>query len=358
MIVPQRSHREIEVLGIGCRLPGAIDGPKALWHFLSDRQVASEEVPKSRWNIDKLYGGQFPRRGKICTRRASMLEDVGEFDAEFFGIPEEEATETDPQHRLLLEVAWEAVEDACIPLHVLQKNPTGVFVGISTFDYSVMLSDVGMLRGYSLVGTKHYMAANRISYAFGLSGLSLAIDTACASSLAAMMLACQSISDGECDYAIVGCANLMLLPQSFVSFSQLGTLSPDGRSRPFDKAADGYGRGEGIVAMIIGARRPQVARGARPYAVIRGWGANHGGHNKQGWAAPNVHAQCDLLRRTYERANVSSRALGYLEAHGTGTTVGDHAETAAIGAFLALGEKRREPLLIGSVKGKVQPFPV
>ena len=220
----------IAIVGIGCRFPGKLDTPETLWRFLVEEGDAIAPVPPSRWNNDAFYGGPTPLLGKTRATQGGFLDRVDEFDAGFFAIPEKEAAQIDPQHRVLLEVTCEALEDSGTPARRIQGTRTGVFVGIANLDYGVLqFSDLSTTGAFSAVNSKHYMAANRISYFLDLKGPSIAMDAACATSLYAVHMACQSIWEKESDMAFACGVNLMLAPFNSISFSALGTLSPTSR---------------------------------------------------------------------------------------------------------------------------------
>ncbi|WP_089933962.1 beta-ketoacyl synthase N-terminal-like domain-containing protein [Candidatus Entotheonella palauensis] len=244
------SLEPIAIIGIGCRLPGDINNPTALWHFLKAGGDAIGDVPADRWNNRRYYGGDKPQVGKIISPAGGFLSNIDQFDAEFFGIPAKEASQTDPQHRMLLEVTWEALEDAGLVAETLAGSQTGVFMGIHGIDYALLqLLHPSTVGPFANSCSKHYIAPNRISYTFGLHGPSIAVDAACAASLVAVDLACQNLWQQRCDLALAGGGNLLLAPQPSLSHSQLGSLAPDGRCKPFDAKANGYGRSEGAVVV-------------------------------------------------------------------------------------------------------------
>jgi acyl transferase domain-containing protein/acyl carrier protein len=348
------SKEPIAIIGIGCRLPGNINNPKAFWEVLASGDDGITAVPEDRWSIRRFYGGPTPHAGKIISRFGGFIQGIDQFDAEFFGIPAKEAAQTDPQHRLMLEVAWEALEDAGLVVEELAGSQTGVFMGISGTDYALLqLSHLSSASSHANTGSKHYMAANRISYAFDLNGPSVALDAACATSLVAVDLACQNLWQQRCPLALVGGVNLQLAPQSTVSFSQFGTLAPDGRCKPFDARANGYVRSDAAVVVVLKPLSAAQHDGDAIYAVIRATATNHGGHNQQGWMVPRQEAQGALLSSVYAEAGISAADVSYIEAHGTGTVVGDRVETAAIGSLIQGRRDPEQPLYIGSVKSNL-----
>ncbi len=291
------------------------------------------------------------------TRRSPGAADssrrVDRFDADFFGISPREAALIDPQHRLLLETAWEALEDGGQVPERLAGTPVGVFVGISTNDYAQLQAmRGGASDGYRITGNAASIAANRISHHFDFRGPSLAIDTACSSSLVAVHLACRSLRDGECELALAGGVNLILLREVFASFARAGFLSPDGRCKTFDAGADGYVRGEGAGMVVLKPLSRALADGDPIYAVIRGGAVNQDGRTN-GLTAPSRSAQEAVLRAAYRQAGVSPGQVDYIEAHGTGTLLGDPIELAALGSVL--GERRGadRPCALGSVKTNI-----
>ena len=335
----------IAIIGIGCRFPAAA-GPEAFWRLLRDGLEGVGPIPASRWDDEALMDVEIPRRG-------GFIEGVDQFDADFFGISPREAVLIDPQHRLLLEATWEALEDGGQVPERLAGTPVGVFVGISTNDYAQLQAmRGGASDGYRITGIAASIAANRISHQFDFHGPSLAIDTACSSSLVAVHLACRSLRDGECELAVAGGVNLILLPEVSASFVKAGFLSPGGRCRTFDAEADGYVRGEGagIVALKLLSRA--VADGDPIYAVIRGGAVNQDGRTN-GLTAPSRSAQEAVLRAAYRHADVSPGQIDYIEAHGTGTLLGDPIELAALASVLGDGRGHDRPCSLGSVKTNV-----
>ena len=282
-----------------------------------------------------------------------FLEHVDQFDADFFGISPREAVFVDPQQRLLLEVTWEAIEDGGQVPERLAGAPVGVFVGISTNDYAQLQAmRGGASDGYRITGSAASIAANRISHHFDFRGPSLSIDTACSSSMVAVHLACKSLWDGECDLAVAGGANLILVPEVFASFAKAGFLSPDGQCRAFDAQANGYVRGEGVGMLALKPLSRAIADGDPIYAVIRGGAVNQDGRTN-GLTAPNRLAQEAVLRAAYRHAGVPPEQIDYVEAHGTGTLLGDPIELAALGAVLSEGRDVDRLCALGSVKTNI-----
>ncbi|WP_394832460.1 type I polyketide synthase [Pendulispora rubella] len=319
----------IAIVGMAGRFPGAPD-VDAFWQLLVEGRDAISEIPRGRWNADAFYHPDKETPGKMATRWGGFLEDVERFDAEFFGITPREAAAMDPQQRLFLETAWEALEDAGLPTASLRRTATGVFVGVSNFDYVWhqfrSLRDVD---AYASSGSAHCIIANRISYLLDLTGPSVAVDTACSSSLVAVHLACQSLRAKECDLALAGGVNLVLTPHLTVSLSRWGMMASDGRCKTFDSRADGFVRGEGSGAVVLQRLVDAEHGGARILAVIRGSAINQDGKTN-GLTAPNGAAQQAVIRQALARAGVSPADVSFLETHGTGTSLGDPIEVEAI----------------------------
>jgi acyl transferase domain-containing protein len=349
----ERARSEpIAVVGMGCRFPQA-DSPSGYWRLLSQGTDAIQEVPADRWNLDDYYDPDASVPGKMYTRWGGFLERMDEFDADFFGISPREAIRVDPQHRLLLEVAWEALEHAGIPPSSLAESRTGVYVGAIGNDYALLQSrDLTDMDVFSGTGVSHAVLANRLSYVLDLHGPSIALDTACSSSLVTVHLACRSLREGETDLALVGGVNLMLAPGVTVALSKAQMMSPDGRCKAFDAAADGYVRGEGGGVVVLKRLRDALSAGDRILAVIRGTAVNHDGRSN-GLSAPNGPAQEAVLRAALQDAHLSPLDIGYIEAHGTGTRLGDPIEIEALLSVLCQDRSPASPLMLGSVKTNI-----
>ncbi|MCY7285478.1 MAG: polyketide synthase, partial [Cyanobacteria bacterium CAN_BIN43] len=341
----------IAIIGIGCRFPGA-NNPEAFWQLLRNGVDAITEVPSDRWDNARFYDPDPTQPNKTNQRWGGFLEQVDQFDPQFFGIAPREASSIDPQQRIVLEVAWEALEDAGQVPGELAGSQTGVFVGIGTHDYSVMLWQNPVNDPYATTGTGNCIAANRISYALDLRGPSLAIDTACSSSLVAVHLACQSLWQGESTLALAGGVNVLLLPTAMVGFTKSGLMAADGRCKTFDAAADGYVRSEGAGMVVLKPLKQAKREGDRIYAVIRGGAVNQDGRSN-GLTAPNPQAQAAVLRRAYAQAGVLPAQVRYVEVHGTGTKLGDSMELKALGAVLTEGRQPGQICSIGSVKTNI-----
>ena len=341
----------IAIVGMGCRFPGGADDPERCWELLREGRDATREVPADRWDADAYYDPDPEAVGKMITRRGGFLDRVDLFDPAFFGISPREAQTLDPQQRLLLEVAWEALEDGGLAADRLRGSQTGVFVGITTSDYAKAIGagEAGQTDVYAATGNALNAAAGRLSFVLGLHGPCAAVDTACSSSLTAIHLACQSLRNGECDLALAGGVNVVLLPDAAVLFSKWGMLAPDGRCKTFDAAADGFVRAEGCGVLAL--KRLSVARAAgdRILALIRGSAVSQDGASS-GLTVPNGPAQQMVIRAALERAGVNPTDVDYVEAHGTGTPLGDPIEVEALAAVMDPGRPADRPLLIGSIK--------
>ncbi|WP_261860947.1 beta-ketoacyl synthase N-terminal-like domain-containing protein, partial [Mycobacterium marinum] len=340
----------IAVVGMGCRFPGGISGPEALWQFLCDRKSSIGRVPDERWA--QFDDGSPAVKALLArtTRWGSYLSDIDAFDADFFEISASEADKMDPQQRLLLEVAWEALEHAGIPPSSLRRSQTGVFAGSCLSEYGAIAStDLTQVDGWSNTGGAMSIIANRLSYFLDLRGPSVAVDTACSSSLVAIHLACQSLRMQDSNLAIAAGVNLLLSPAVFRGFDQVGALSPTGNCRAFDAAADGFVRGEGAGVVVLKRLTDAQQDGDRVLAVICGSAINQDGRSN-GLMAPNPAAQQAVLRAAYTNAGMQPSEVDYVEAHGTGTLLGDPIEARALGSVLGRGRPEESPLLIGAVK--------
>lgn len=341
----------VAVVGIGCRLPGDVAGADGLWRFLRDGVSTVSRVPEDRWEsfaADCRDGGSSP-----AMNWGAFLGDLGGFDADFFGVSPREAEKVDPQQRLLLEVAWESLEDAGFAVEALRSSRTGVFVGACSGEYGFLAArDLAAVDGWSGTGGALSVIANRVSYFFDWRGPSVTVDTACSSSLVAVHLACQSLRSGECDVALAAGVNVLLSPVVSRSFDAAGVLSPTGACHSFDAAADGFVRGEGCGVAVLKRFADAVADGDRVLAVVRGSAVNQDGRSN-GLMAPNPAAQMAVLRSACAAAGVDPRELDYVEAHGSGTLLGDPIEARALGAVMGRGRPVSAPLLIGSVKSNV-----
>jgi acyl transferase domain-containing protein/acyl carrier protein len=350
-----RELEAIAIIGIGCRFPGEVDSAEAFWQLLHNGVDATIDIPSNRWNIDYYYDRQPQIQGKMYARRGGFLNKIDQFDAEFFGIAPREAINLDPQHRILLEVGWEALEHAGQAPEKLMSSQTGVFIGLLNADYGklqVQTGDPTQFNAYYGTGTALSAAAGRLSYFLGLQGPAMVIDTACSSSLVAVHLACQSLRNGESDLALAGGCNLILSPDSSIYLSQAKAISPDGYCKTFDATADGYSRGEGCGIVVLKRLSQALADGDQIWAVIRGSAVNHDGHTS-GFTVPNGLSQEALLQRALNNAGIESHQVSYIEAHGTGTPLGDPIEVRAISSVFSQGRTPDKPLRIGSVKTNI-----
>ena len=328
----------VAVIGMACRLPGGIDSPQQLWDALLDGQDFVTEIPDDRWDVEAFYDPEPGVPGRSVTRWGSFLDDVGGFDSDFFGMTEREATAIDPQHRLLLETSWEAIEFAGIDPTSLSGSRTGVFVGLTHSDYELLSADCGAAEGpYGFTGTSNSFASGRISYALGLHGPAVTVDTACSSGLVAVHQACRSLHEGESDMAVAGGVSVTLEPRKSVSGSLQGMLSPSGRCHAFDVAADGFVSGEGCVVLLFKRLADAERDGDRILAVIRGTAANQDGHTVN-IATPSEEAQVDVYRDALAAAGVDPSTVGLVEAHGTGTPVGDPIEYRSLATVYGTDE--------------------
>jgi myxalamid-type polyketide synthase MxaE and MxaD len=342
----------IAIVGMGCRYPGA-EGLSAFWDLLIQGRDAVKEVPPERWDVNAYYHPDPNAAGKIKGRCGGFLDQVDRFDAAFFGISPREAPHVDPRQRLMLEVAWETLEDAGIPPERLAGSRTGVYVATLTNDYDQQISrDLTRFEVYTGIGTANSIVANRISYFFDLRGPSLVVDTACSGSLVAIHLACQALRAGETGLALAGGVSVNLLPSGDVFFSRAGSLSPDGRCKPFDAAANGMVRGEGAGLVALKRLSQALADGDRVYAAIRATAVNQDGRSN-GIMAPNAQAQEAVLREAYAQAGISPAEVQYLEAHGTGTPLGDPIEAGSLAAVLGQGRGPDFACVLGSVKSNL-----
>lgn len=342
----------IAIVGMACRMPGNADTPDDFWRMLERGVDTIKEIPADRWSVEKTYDPDPSVPNKMNSRYGAFVRDLRGFDSDFFGVSPREALTLDPQHRLLLETSWEALEDAAISPDTLYNSDTGVFVGIASFDYTLRLlaSDLPTMDPFVGLGNCHSAAAGRISYFLGLQGPCTAVDTACSSSLVAVHLACQAIRAGECRAALAGGVNALLGPLLSINFSKARMLAPDGRCKTFDKSADGYVRGEGAGMLVLKRLSDALADGDNIRAVIHGAAINQDGPSG-GLTVPNGTAQELVLRRALAQAKLQPEQVGCIEAHGTGTQLGDPIELGALARVF--GKARTAPLWVGSVKTNI-----
>ncbi|MFI5649556.1 guadinomine polyketide synthase module 3 GdnG, partial [Kitasatospora sp. NPDC051705] len=345
-----RTREDIAIIGMSCRFPSA-GGPEAFWELLRGGVDAITEVPADRWDMESLYDPDPAAPGKLYSRHGGFVADVDRFDPLFFGISPKEAARLDPQHRLLLEVAWEAVEDAGYAPRSLRNSRTGVFVGIAENDYARLVEEAHGTRldHYDATGTGFCFASGRISHALGLNGPNMALDTGCSSSLVALHQAVSALRLGECELAMAGGVHLRLSPTTSLSLARTGALAPDGRCKTFDASADGFGRSEGCGMVVLKRLSDAHRDGDTVLAVVRGSAVNHDGP-ASGFTVPNHRAQVELIHSALENAGVEPEQVAFVETHGTGTQLGDPIEVSALASVFG---GSGHPVLLGAVKSNI-----
>lgn len=345
----------IAIIGFGLRAPGGVNDAETFWRLLADGVDAIGPVPPERWNHESYYHSNPDTPGHIATRHGGFLHDIDQFDAGFFGISPREADAMDPQQRLLLTVAWEALEKAGQAPDRLQGSRTGVYVGVTGSDYAYLQlgsDDPGLLDAHFASGIAHSIVSARISYLLGLQGPSLTVDTACSSSLVAIHLAVQALRNGDCRMALAGGVNLILSPDIFVSLSRARMLAPDGRCKAFAAAADGFARAEGCGLIVLKRLSDALSDGDDVMAVIRSSMINQDGASGS-LTAPNGPAQELVIREALARGGLKPHEISLIEAHGTGTQLGDPIEVHALGAVFSGDRGATNPLMLGSVKTNI-----
>jgi polyketide synthase 13 len=344
---------DIAIVGLSTRFPGDMNTPDETWQALLEGRDAITDLPEGRWS-EFLEEPRLAERVANARTRGGYLKDLKGFDSEFFAVAKTEADNIDPQQRMALELTWEALENARIPASSLRGEAVGVYVGVSNTDYQFLAaSDPTAAHPYAITGTATSIIANRVSYFYDFRGPSVAVDTACSSSLVAIHQAVQALRNGECDAAVAGGVNALITPAVTLGFDEIGAvLAPDGRIKSFSSDADGYTRSEG--AGMLALKRVDDARrdGDQILAVIAGSAVNHDGRSN-GLIAPNQDAQADVLRRAYKDAGIDPRTVDYIEAHGTGTVLGDPIEAEALGRVVGRGRPADRPALLGAVKTNV-----
>ncbi len=348
-----KRNEPIAIVGLGCRFPGGASSPKQYWDLLRQGKDAIIEVPEDRWNVETYYSPNPKAPGKTVSRWGGFIDSMQTFDARFFGISPREAIQMDPQQRILLECVWQALEDGGQVPERLAGTPVGVFLGVSNWEYqSFSKLDLHLVDGQSVSGVALSIAANRISYLFDFKGPSLVTDTACSSSLVAAHLACQSIWNGESTVAITGGVNAILVPDVTIGLGKGGMLSPDGRCKSFDATGNGYVRGEGAGIAVLKPLEKAMQDKDPVYAVILSSTSNQDG---QTWAMPipNGESQKTMMREACKKAGISPHQIQYLEAHGTGTPIGDPIEANALGTVLAKNRASDDFCYMGSVKSNI-----
>ncbi|RPF40441.1 acyl transferase domain-containing protein [Streptomyces sp. Ag109_G2-6] len=358
----ENAKREgIAIIGMGCRFPGGANSPDALWRLLESGTDAITEVPPTRWDQAAYYDPDPDAPGRMYARHGGFIDGVDRFDPYFFGISPREAAQMDPQQRIFLEVAWEAWEDAGLTREAVQGSNTGVFVGANSSDYLQMQFQRPQgIDTYTSAGGANSLIPNRLSYLFDLRGPSLVVDTACSSSLVALHLAAQSLRGQECETAVVGGLNLVLSPMPMVGFAKIGALAPDGRCKTFDSRADGYVRGEGVGVVVLKRLSDALAAGDRIWAVVRGSAVNQDGLTN-GLTAPNGVSQREVISSALRAARLEPSQVTLLEAHGTGTALGDPIEVEALNEVYGRpgargsgeGAEGQDACALGSVKTNI-----
>src|SRR5437660_788470 len=352
--LPQTAREPVAIVGLACRFPGGATTPAAFWQLLKQGKSAVTEIPSKRWDSGTFYDPDPNVPGKMYTRYGCFLQDIELFDAHLFEISAREALRMDPQQRILLEVAWEALENAGIAVSDLAGSQTGVFIGMMiNHDYAHLQVSQGdgthINDPYFGTGSASSIAAGRLPYLFDLQGPTMTVDTACSSSLVAVHLACQSLRNQDCHLALVGGTSAILSPENVVNACKLGMLAPDGRCKSFDATADGFVMGEGCGVVVLKRLADAQRDGDTIWAIIRGSAVNQDGRTN-GITAPNQLSQEAVIRRALNDAGVDPLHVSYVEAHGSGTALGDPIEIEALSTVLGQGRATRQDLMVASVK--------
>lgn len=352
----QKIRDQIAIVGISCRMPGGADDVDSYWDFLLSGKDGISNIPKTRWDLEKYYDEDKTVPGKMYCKKGGFLEsDIDAFDARFFNISPKEAQALDPQQRMLLELTWEAFENANLDIARYNGSDTGVYLGISTNEYNMAhlhSGDLSKIGPYSLTGSCFSTACGRVAYTFGFEGPCISVDTACSSTLSALHLACTAMQAGEADLQVVAGINIIESPCSNVGFSKLQATSVDGRSKAFDASANGYGRGEGGGVILLKRLSDAIRDNNEILGIIRATGINQDGKSN-GLTAPNGEAQEKLIRKTLSNAGLNNLDVDYVEMHGTGTKLGDPIEVNAVAAIYGKGRNDENRLKIGSVKSNI-----
>ncbi|XP_041824222.1 phenolphthiocerol/phthiocerol polyketide synthase subunit C [Melanotaenia boesemani] len=343
---------DVAVIGIGCSFPGG-EGLDSLWRVLLEGRNCVVDIPAQRFDTTFWYDADVSKPGKMLTAKAALVEGLNEFDHRFFGITEVEADFMDPQQKLLLQCTYRSLEDAGIAMESISGSRTGVYIGLMNRDYEMLRNDSpGTVTHYNGTGTAMSVAANRISFTFNLTGPSFAIDSACSSSLVALHVACHAIKQGDCEMAVCGGVNCIIEPRVFVALSKAKMISPEGTSKPFSIRADGYGRGEGCGVVLLKPLKHAIKDHNKIWGIISKTAVNQDGRSVTPITKPSMMQQEELLRQVYSDTDIAN--VQYIEAHGTGTPVGDPTEAGSISNVIA---KARPPdlgvLLMGSLKGNI-----
>ncbi|MBU3751110.1 MAG: polyketide synthase, partial [Mycobacterium sp.] len=348
-----RDVADIAIVGLATRFPGDMNTPEAMWAALLEGRDAITDLPEGRWS-EFMDEPRLAERIRKARTRGGYLTNIKDFDAEFFALSKMEADNLDPQQRMALELTWEALENARIPASALRGGSVGVYIGSSTNDYSYLaMMDPRTAHPYAITGTASSIIANRVSYFYDFRGPSVAVDTACSSSLVAVHSGVQALRAGEADVVLAGGVNALVTPAVTIGFDEVGgVLAPDGRIKSFSADADGYARSEGGGMLVLKRLADARRDGDDIIAVIAGSAVNHDGRSN-GLLAPNPDAQADVLRRAYRDAGINPRTVDYIEAHGTGTILGDPIEADALGRVVGRGRAADQPALLGAVKSNV-----
>ncbi|MGE2717502.1 polyketide synthase Pks13 [Mycolicibacterium litorale] len=348
-----RDVEDVAIVGIATRFPGDMNSPDEMWEALLEGRDAITDLPEGRWE-EFLGEPRIAERVAKAATRGGYLKDIKGFDAEFFALSKMEADNIDPQQRMALELTWEALEHARIPASSLRGERVGVYIGASNNDYSFMsVADPGVAHPYAITGTTSSIIANRVSYFYDFRGPSMAIDTACSSSLVAAHQGVAALRAGEADVAVVGGVNALITPLVTIGFDEVGgVLAPDGRIKSFSQDANGYARSEGAGMLVLKRLSDARRDGDEILAVIAGSAVNHDGRSN-GMLAPNPDAQAEVLRKAYKDAGINPRDVDYIEAHGTGTILGDPIEADALGRVVGRNRPADKPALLGAVKSNV-----
>lgn len=350
------SKNQVAIVGASCRFPGGANDLESYWNLLVNDQSGIADIPEERWDMEKYYDSNKEAPGKMYTKKGGFLNiPVDSFDAQFFNISPKEAITLDPQQRILLELTWEAFENAGLDISEYFGTNTGVYLGISGEEYSLShmnSGDLTKINPYSLTGKTFSTACGRISYTFGFEGPCFSVDTACSSALTALHIACKAIESGEIDTAVVAGVNLIITPLGHIGFSKLQAISPDGVCKTFDASANGYGRGEGAGVIILKRLKDAENSNDNILGVIRGTAINQDGKSN-GLTAPNSIAQQKVIIKALKDADLKETEIDYVEMHGTGTQLGDPIEVNAVVNAYCKGRSHTEPLKIGSVKSNI-----
>jgi len=347
------NREPIAIVGMGCRFPGSANNINTFWDNIINGKDAITKIPDDRWDIDYYFGGEKIHPGKSRSKWGGFVDGIKEFDARFFGISSKEACFMDPQQRMLLETAWHALEDAGIQL--VSRNAIGVYVGAGNYEFAMGQynpTDPMKTNPYTATGSVLSLLSNRISHFFNFTGPSMTVDTACSASLHALHLACQAIWNNECKMALAGGANCLIYPSGFVSFSNFGGLSADGRCKAFDASADGFVKSEGAGMILLKPLKKAIEDQDRIYACVNNTRVNQDGRTPV-IAAPSIESQESLIYQTLKEAGITPDRVQYVETHGTGTSIGDPIEAHAIGRTIGRHKNEEDPCLLGSVKTNI-----